>query len=276
MKKVLLFAVVLSVLHAQGQTALKNAVIKAKSETRSEGDGDAGGGATFRIGGQESEIALYIKDSMSKSYEENGFMRSIRISNNASGKVISLTETNGEKTGYYTMAADREDQKRRMDSTTKAREQTPSPMGGVVVRMSGGRKVTKLEYVEESKEINKIKCKKAIAYYNNAEGAEEKFDLWYTPDYILPAGLSVGSRGFNFGDLKGLPIQYETINKISFGGNEMQMISTYTVSEISVDVKIEDKEFEIPKGYKVKTYAEFIKDNPGGSPAPQIRTMIRG
>jgi hypothetical protein len=256
----LCFAAVLN-----AQSVLNNVIIKAKMETVREGGNDDDGGMRM-MGNNETEMAIYIRDSMTKVTTRNAFMNNITITDKATGISTILTESQGEKSGYAQTAADREAYRLRMDSIRKAQQENGGEggPGRMVIRMGGGaNKVKNIEYVEETKVINTINCKKAIVTSVDNENVESKVTVWYSDAYVLPKGLT-GMRMMNFGDLKGLPIMYETSRTMNIGGNELTMVTTYQVTEIKANATIEDKEFAIPKGYKIKTYSEWIKDNPNG------------
>jgi hypothetical protein len=280
MKKVILLFLVGICVKATAQKVLNNVIVTAKIETVRDGGDNEGGGGMMMMGGGETTIKMYFKDSMSKVEVKNNFMNSINLMDRNTGISTNLTEAQAEKTGYTQTPEDRENQKKRLDSITKDREKNPPPAmpGGMVIRIGGPTTVKNIEYLEETKVINNINCKKAIVTSVNNENVESKITVWYTNDFTLPNGVSLGAaRIMNFGDLKGFPVMYETVRMMNFGGNEMTMTTTFTITEIKTEAKITDKDFEVPKGYKVKTYAEYIKDNPTGMPSfGGGRVMIRG
>jgi hypothetical protein len=279
MKK-LCFAILMGISSlGNAQTVLNNAIIKIKMETIRDNSGDSEG-MQIRMGNSETDIKVYIKDSLSKVELKNNFMNSINISDRKTGVTTNLTESQGEKTGYTQTQAEREAFRVRMDSIRKAQQNAGGDEPGVMrVRMSGPANVKNIEYIEEAKVINKVNCKKAIVTTANDEGRESKITLWYTTDYALPKGVVIGGAGsrgmMNFKDLKGMPIQYETTTTMNLNGNDMIMTTTYEVTDIKLNATLEDKDFSIPKGYKVKTYEEWVKDNPNGMPGGG-RFMIRG
>ncbi len=253
------------------QQQLNNVIIKATNETTTESDGE---GMGMMGGPRETKIEIVIKDTMTKVVVNSSFFNSTTIKNTSSNVITSLTEMQGEKTGYTTNDADRKDQKRRMDSLQKENANNPAPGGAMVVRMGQTSNVKEINYTADTKTINGIDCKKAIVSMVNNEGVETKIDVWYTDAYTFPEGTLTGVRGImNFGTLNGIPVQYATVNKMKMMNNEMTMTNTFTVTELKQNATIEAKQFEIPKGYKVKSYAEYVKDNPTG--APQIMRSIR-
>jgi GLPGLI family protein len=247
----------------QAQKVLNNAIIKATSETQMESDGESNG--MMMRGPGETKIKITLKDSMSRVDVNSDFANNITIMDRLTKTMTNLTESQGEKTGYTTTEAERAEQKKRIDSITKASADAPRPPGAMVVRMGGQTNVKNIEYVAETKTINGFICKKAIITTTNNEGEESKVDVWYTDAYMIPANVLQSVRMImNFGNLAGLPIQYVTQRKISAMNNEITMTTTFTITEVKENATIEAKEFEVPKGYKVKTYEQYIKDNPDG------------
>ncbi len=276
MKKILLFtATIIASFATKAQQVLNNVILKATMEIQMESDGESNG--MMMRGPGETKMKITIKDSMSRVDVNSDFANNITIKNSSSKITTSLTEAQGEKTGYFTNEKERDEQKKIMDSIIKERQSgaNAAPNGGMTVRMGGATNVKKIDYLTDVKTINAIACKKAIVTVANNEGEESKIEIWYTDAYLLPQGTSMSTRGMlDFSDLKGIPIQFATVRKMSMGSNEMTITMTYTVSEIKQNATIEAKDFEVPKGYKVKTYAQWKKDNPEGG-MPQIRGMMR-
>lgn len=274
MKKLVLFLLAASPLAVMAQQTVNNAVIKIKMETTSDNTGGGDGGAVIQMAGQETDITAYFKDSLRKVTLQNNFMNSTTIYDGRTGTSTVLTESMGEKTGYTQNEAQRQEQRRRMDSAMKARESEESGPGRMVVRFGGGSdKTIDIAYTEETKVINKINCKKAIITTQSSEGTQKKTEVWYTADYILPVGVNISGRGgINFAGFKGMPVMYEQSNTMNINGTEMTMTTHYEVKSIETGKNIEDKEFNIPKGYTVKTWEEYLKENPDGMP---MRRVIR-
>jgi hypothetical protein len=273
------FCLFLGIAGALAQQVLNNAIIKMKVETTSEnaGGGD-GGGPQIQIGGGETTIKVLLRDSMRKSQTESNVMNNITLYDGSKGITTVLTETMGERTGYMQTREEQADQRRRMDSANKARAeaaQNGSGGGPMMVRIGGGgSSVVKVEYTDAAKVINKIDCKKAIVTAKKTDGSEVTFDVWYSPDYKMPSGWGK-TRMIDLSEIKGMPVMYELVNVINMGGNEITMTMHFEVTGLELNAKIADKEFELPKGYKIKTYAEYIKDNPDGGGGPVIRSTMR-
>lgn len=275
MKKFLFFLLSAIPAIVMAQQPLNNAIVKVKMETSTDNTGGGDGGAVFQMAGQETEMTAFIKDSMRKVVIKNNFMNNITIYDGKTGTSTILTESMGEKTGFTQNEAQRQEQRRRTDSIIKAQseESGGGPGGRMTIRIGGGQEKTiDIAYTEETKLINKINCKKAVITTQNNEGVQKKIDVWYSPDYSLPAGVNIGRGAVNFSGLKGMPVLYEQANVMNFNGNEMTMTTRYEVTSIETAKTIDDKEFALPKGYTIKTWDEYIKDNPEG---PGMRRSIR-
>ncbi|NOT90661.1 hypothetical protein [Ferruginibacter sp.] len=98
----------------------------------------------------------------------------------------------------------------------------------------------------------------------DSEGQESQIAVWYINDYTFSAAFIEANAMLSFKGFNGLPVYYETVKSINYGGNEISIIRVYQILEIKKNLKIETKEFNIPEGYVIKTYAEWIKDNPSG------------
>jgi hypothetical protein len=75
---------------------------------------------------------------------------------------------------------------------------------------SGFSKV-EVEYINETKKIAGIECKKAFIVLTKPGAEVEKRYVWYAPEITLPFPFSFGVVGLDL--IKGLPLEYE--NKIS-------------------------------------------------------------
>lgn len=277
MKKMILTLVGMSALGAMAQQVLNNAIVKAKIEVTTDANNAGGGDGApmIQMAGNETDIKIFVKDSMRKVLTQNNFMNNIVLYDGKSGINTTLTESGGEKSGFTQTKEEREMQQKRMDSIRKAREngEGEGGPGRMVIRMGGAMEPVAIEYTEEAKEINKMKCKKAVVTSKKQDGSLVKTDVWYSPDFMLPSGLGFSRGSLNLAGLKGMAVMYETTNTINMGGNEMTMTTHFEVSSIEQNANIADKEFTVPKGYEVKTYQEYLKDNPDGMPG--MRRVFR-
>ena len=268
MKTILLLLSLATTLGATAQKVLNNATLKITMETVIESSGDEGGGP-FGRGPMETNYQITLKDSMQKIVTKSNFANSITINDNTTGITTNLNEGQGEKTGYTLTREDKLAQKQRQDSVRKAQEQNKDDNEGAggqrVVRLNmAAANIKNIDYTTEAKVVNKIDCKKAIVTTANKDGVETKIIVWYSDAHKLPKGVWQQRMGLMLDTFNGLPVQFETVRTMAINGNEMTSTTTYNVTEIKTDATIDDKEFALPKGYKMKTYAEYIKDNPNG------------
>ena len=276
MKFILTATLLLALQGIQAQAPKVLNYLKATTETiREGGDGDMP-----MMPNTGTTITAMLKDSMYRLDIKSAFFNNTTITNTTTGSSITITEMQGEKNAFIQTKEEKAEQKRRQDSIRKAREQNGEPAaepGRNVVRAGGGIGTIKLiTYTADVKVINKINCKHAIVTTVNNDGEESKIMVWYTDEYTLPkeVSLSTGRGGMaNFGDLKGIPVSYETKRVININGNEMIMTNVFEIQEIKTDAVIADKEFSLPKGIKVKTYAEYLKDNPNGMGGQNVIRM---
>ena len=267
MKIITLFCATCFSVTLTAQTVLTNATIKAKIETvREGGDNESSEGMGRMMGGGETTITMNYMDKWSKVETRSSFINSIVINDNAAGNITNLTESQNGKTGYTANKEELLALRKVQDSTRKANMETMQAQGGGstrIVQMNGNEKQVKIVYTEETKEINKIPCKKAVVTNENDKGEQSNITLWYTDAYALPEGSKFGGR-MNFKDLKGLPISYETVRTISIGNNEMTITTIFEVTDIKNNAALTEKDFAAPKGYKILPYAQYIKENPSG------------
>jgi hypothetical protein len=274
MKKIFtVVTILLAVQHYKAQTVLTNAIIKGKVETQIETDNE-NPGFMMRSPGA-STLTVYIKDSLSKVTTTTDFFINTVIANTNSQETIICNESQGEKTAYKTTPADRADQKKKTDSVMKemANGGGSAMPGRMTLRMGGNTTVKEITYTTDAKTINNINCKKAVITQQDDEGKVTTIDVWYTEDYELPKGVSLGRTVPNFGDLTGMPVQFVTTRKMEMNGNTTSFISTFTIESIDTKATIVETDLTVPKGYKVKTYAEWIKDNPQGQ--SPVRMIMR-
>ena len=248
---------------AKAQTVLNNAFVKAGMEIYSESNGNVSVSA-----GGTTDIEIYLKDSMSKvSRSIHTNFKSNTIMNINSDLSIHLFENNlGEKKGFTYTALDKQNQKRRTDSIAKIQQENIGGEAGTfTTSVKVGVDVVKnILYVEELKTINGLDCKKAIVTIKSMDGEDSKINVWYTPAYILPGGVG-GEKGMmSIEGLKGMPIYYESVKTINVSGNDILLTTIYQVLEIKSSVKMEDSTFNIPLGYTLQTYTDWLKENPGG------------
>ena len=244
-------------LSLNAQNILNNAFIKSTVETHTELNGNPSPVNTIHI-------QVFIKDSLSKVTQDLASMKIIKILDRENGVSTNLTESGtGTKNGFTMTVADKLFEKQSRDSISKVRAGENAQAG----RMSfgaGGHITKSIVYLDEKKNILNIACKKAEIIKEDDMGVKTIFTVWYTDKYILPETLLETNMILGFPGLKGLPVYYESVKTMSLSGQEITMTGIYQITELTTQGTIAPAEFEIPTGYKIKSYKEWIKDNPSG------------
>jgi len=183
-------------------------------------------------------------------------------------KTTTLIEAMGRKTGFYSTDADAEAQRARQDSMRNARRDSLAALG-ITFRDNK----PELIYSEETKKISGYTCKKVTIKSTGQNGQVSESVVWYNPDFKIapksaapnatsggfggPGGgmsmMSGGVPGMNL--IEGFPMEYEITR-----GNGFKV--HMTVLKVQLDANIDDKEFEIPKGYDLKPQSAM--ENGGG------------
>ena len=110
-----------------------------------------------------------------------------------------------------------------------------------------GQEEPEIEYLDETKEVNGYKCKKAMI-----KTSQGNMEVFYTDEVEITAKTSATD---NFKKLDGFPMEY------SLSTNGMKMLMTVT------DIKSEKQDaslFVIPEGYKEMSQEEVKKAFGGG------------
>lgn len=246
------------------QKTVERAIVQSKTEItfpqninrNTDSDNDAGFGGA---GGIESSTTVYFKGDMIKTHSESDFGNTTVIIDKKNKKTTTLTEAMGRKTGFYTTAADEAAMRQRMDSMRQERGQPANSESGE----------TEIINSNETKKIAGYTCKKAILKTPTRQGTTNEAIVWYTPDFKMAPGYPAagnpagggfgrgmrGQRGAGFGmagldKIDGFVMGYEVKRPNGF---EMNM----QVTKIELDPVIEDKVFDIPKGYDIKPLKEM-------------------
>jgi GLPGLI family protein len=264
MKYLLPVFLVLTVSSINAQVkVVDKAIIKMKTEItfpenmggNTPGEGDRVmmmGGAS----GMEANTTMYYRGDMSKVESTSDFGNNITITDNKNKKTTTLTEAMGRKFGFYSTEEDEKAMRSRMDSSRNARRDSLEKAG---IPISKPAK-PEVEYVNETKKIAGYTCKKAILKSKNQRGEVNSTIVWYCPDFKMAEGFSFGGgagrgmmsmAGINGLDqIEGFPMEYQMERN---NGMKMHM----TVTKVQLDAVIEDKIFEIPKGYDIKPMKEM-------------------
>jgi GLPGLI family protein len=203
--------------------------------------------------GDETKTTTWFKGDLLKIVNDGGMGKTTVIMDRKNKKTTTLMEMMGKKIGYYSTEEDEIAMKKKADSMMGARK--------------NGIAAVNIDYFDESKKIAGYACKKALIKTTRENGKIDSMNIWYTPDvkmnegYVFRGGMMMGFGGgggnmmSGFDKLNGFPMQYEI--KMRRG-----MVFTIEVTKIDMDKIIEDKEFDIPKGFELHP----IKDmqGPGG------------
>jgi GLPGLI family protein len=253
------------------QKTVERAIVKSKTEitfpqnvNRNAG-GDDDGNATFGgAGGMESKSTVYFKGDLIKTYNESDFGNTTVIVDKKNKRTTTLREAMGRKTGFYSTeedeAAMRKNMQARRDSIRQARGQSVSNTNATIPE-------AEIVATNETKKIAGYNCKKAIIKTKSRQGEVNETIVWYTPDFKMAQGYPVaGNTGGGFGrgmrgqrggfgiagldKIDGFIMGYDVSRSNGF---EMHM----EVTKAELDPAIDDKIFEIPKGYDIKPLSEM-------------------
>jgi len=249
MKKLFFISAILISASVIAQPKIINqAIITAKTtislpeDMANMGDGQ---GFMGMSNGDETKITTWFKNDMIKIVSDGGMGKNTTIIDKKNKKTTTLMEMMGKKTGFYSTEEDDMNMKKRTDSMMAARRNAVKSID--------------IDYLDETKKISGYSCKKALIRTARENGRVDSMYVWYTPDfkmaegYVFRGGMMMGMGGGNmssFDKLNGFPIQYEM--KMRRG-----MTITIEVTKIDTEKAIDDKEFDIPKGFELKSMKEM-------------------
>ncbi|MCE2834274.1 MAG: hypothetical protein LW694_07815 [Chitinophagaceae bacterium] len=278
MKVILSISLALTSVLAQAQPrVVEKAIIKMQTEVTfpenfgggGPGGGDEGGGMRFGSGGMDASSTIYFRGDMSKVESVSDFGNNVVISDLKNKRTTTLIEAMGRKTGYYSTPAEEQQMRARMDSMRDARRDSmQQARRDTLQRMGfsfGAPAKPEIVYTDQSKKIAGMNCKKAIIK-NTQRGQTTETEVWYSPDFKLAPGFSLGGGNAGAGggrggmmsmagvngldQLEGFPMEY-TITR----GNGFKI--HMNVTKVQLDANIDDKVFEIPKGFELKPVTEM-------------------
>ena len=285
MKVFLSISLALCSVLAQAQPrVVEKAIIKMQTEVTfpenfgggGPGGGDEGGGMRFGSGGMDASSTIYFRGDMSKVESVSDFGNNVVITDIKNKRTTTLIEAMGRKTGYYSTPVEEQQMRARMDSMRDARRDSmQQARRDTLQRMGfsfGAPAKPEIVYTEQSKKIAGMNCKKAIIK-NTQRGQTTETEVWYSPDFKLAPGFSLGGGNQGAGggrggmmsmagvngldQLEGFPMEYSITRGNGF---KIQM----NVTKVQLDANIDDKVFEIPKGYELKPVTE-MQQMMGGS-----------
>lgn len=259
--------------HAQPRTVEK-AVIRFKTEVTfpenfvGNAGGEGGGGQMMMMagGGMEASSTLYLSGDRSKVETVSDFGNNIVITDRGAKRTTTLVEAMGRKTGYYSTPEDEQAMRARMDSMRNARGEAERNARRDSLQRAGFTfgppAKPEIEYLDEKKRIAGMDCRKAVIRTRQRGQVVENV-VWYSPDFRLPDGIGLGGGGGGRGmsmtsmvgipgldQLQGFPMEFETER-----GNGFK--THLTVTKVQLDHAVDDKIFEIPKGFDIKPMSEM-------------------
>ncbi len=255
---------------------VEKAIIKVKTETTfpenfssgvavGPGGGDGQGFSMPRE--IESNSTMTYTPEFMKMETLSDFGNNVVITDRKNKKTTTLIESMGRKTGFYSTDADAEAQKARMDSMRNRRRDSLAALG-IVFKDNK----PELIYSDETKKVSGMVCKKVTIKSIGQNGQVSENVVWYNPDFkIAPASMAPSGSGGGFGGgrgmmsmmagvpgmdlIQGFPMEYEMVRNNGF---KTHMI----VTKVQLDPSIDEKIFEIPKGFDLKPASSF--ENGGG------------
>ncbi len=269
MKKYLVLLSLITTAPATAQKIVDKAIVKTQTEVvfpeNPGGPGGDGGGDRAMImggmGGLDLSSTIYFKGDMTKIESTSDFGNNITITDRKNRKTTTLMEMMGKKMGFYATDEDEKAMKARQDSIRAQRTDSLKKMGINIAPPPA----PEIVYLEESKKIAGYDCKKAIIKTKNRQGELNESTVWYCPDIKMADGFTMNAGGAmgrammgglnGIDQVKGFPMEYEMHRS---NGMKVHML----VTKLQTDVTIDDKTFDIPKGYDIKPMSEM--QGPGG------------
>lgn len=272
-----LLALCTTVVFAQQKT-ISQATITTKTTIVSPEEDDNGAvapppptaeGAEVRVmrfgGDGETKSVTQIKNNLVKTVINNEINSTTTIRDNDKKVTTTLMQMNGSTTGFYATDEDQEKMRKQMDSLMQSRRENGQVAESIVTP------TTDVVYIDESKKIAGMQCKKAILITTRKNKTDSNM-VWYCPDFKVQGVTSTGGiTGFGgrvtqatgLEKINGFPMQYETtMNR----GRKMIV----EVTRIDIEKEIKDKEFELPKDVEIKAMKD-MQQMGGGRGTFQIR-----
>ena len=242
--------------------------------TTTDGAGGGGGGMMGMSMPREMETnsTMYYTPNYMRVESLTDFGNNIVITDRVNKKTTTLIEAMGRKTGFESTDAEAEAQRARMDSMRNLRRDSLSALG-----ISFRDNKPELIYSDETKKVSGFTCKKVTIKSIGQNGQVSENVIWYNPDFKIspkstaasanPGGFGGGRGGMSMmgGSIQGLdlingfPMEYEMVR-----GNGFKM--HMTVLKVQPDAQIDDKTFEVPKGFDIK---------PMGQGGDMMRSIFR-
>lgn len=271
---VLLFAVTIT--FAQPKVVEK-AIVKVKTEMtfpenfgndRGPGGGGEGGGFSMPRD-METNTTMYYTPSFMKVESMSDFGNNVVITDRVNKKTTTLIEAMGRKTGFYSTDADMDAMRAKTDSMRQLKRDSLQAMG-----LTFKDNKPELVYSDETKKISGVVCKKVTIKSKGQGGAVTENVIWYNPEFKMAATSTAAGNTSGFGGgrggmmsmaggiqglelIEGFPMEYEMVR-----GNGFKI--HMTVLKVQPDANIDEKIFEIPKGFDLKPMSSMQGGNGEG------------
>jgi hypothetical protein len=271
MNKIIVLFALFFAIQASAQKVVDKAIVKMQTEmvfpenpnAAAGGDGPGGGGM-MGMRDMEMTTTVFYKGDNTKMETASDFGKNYTFIDRKAKKTTTLMEVMGRKQGFYSTDEDAAVMQKRMDSMRAVRRDSLEKMGLSFAPPAE----PEITYTEETKKIAGMICKKAIIKSKDRQGVVSETAVWYSPDFKMGEGYSLSGGGgggmrmmsFNptgMDKIKGFPMEYEITRQ---NGMKIHM----TVTKVQLDADIDDKTFEIPKGYDIKPASEMQNMFGGG------------
>jgi GLPGLI family protein len=255
MKKIIFALFIIVSASATAQKVIDKAIVKIQTNiTFPESNQTAGDSQERQSWMRDMEInaTVFFKGDNTKVESATDFGTTLMYMDRKAHKSTTLMEMMGKKTGFYTIDGDNA----KADSIRNLRRDSLQKMG---ITFASSEPV--ITYTEETKKIAGFACKKAIIKTKGRNNEVTESAVWYCPEFKMGPGFATSAGGGGpmrsmqggmqgLDKINGFPMEYEMVRS---NGMKMQM----QVTKVQLDANIEDKLFEIPKGYDIKSMADF-------------------
>jgi hypothetical protein len=285
MKKIsmLIFGLFILTISFAQPKVVEKAIVKVKTEmTFPENFGNGGGPGGGGEGGgfsmprdMETNTTMYYTPDFMKVESMSDFGNNVVITDRKNKKTTTLIEAMGRKTGFFSTDAEAEAMKAKTDSMKQLRRDSLQALG-----LTFRDNKPELVYTEETKKISGVNCKKVIIKSKGQNGAVTENIVWFNPEFkMATTSTAAGNTGGGFGGgrgmmsmaggipglelIEGFPMEYEMVR-----GNGFKI--HMTVMKVQPDASIDDKIFEIPKGFDLKPMSSMQ-----GGPGEGMRMIFR-
>jgi hypothetical protein len=259
-----------SLLVAQPKS-INNAIIKAKTEMTfpenggmaiAVGPGGGGDGAAMTMpSSMETTSTTYYTPDFMKTESQSDFGNNVTIVDRKNKKSTTLMEIMGKKMGFASTDVENEAMMAQMDSMRQLKKDTLQAMG-----ITFKENTPELIYSEETKKISGYVCKKVTLKSKGKNGEVNETVIWYNPDFKIASESTKPGSKSGFGGrggmmsmmstpgmelIEGFPMDYEISRDNGF---KIHM----TVLKVELEASIDEKIFEIPKGYDIKPMGSMM------------------